>query len=164
MLEKRLRLTVDFKIIADEITRQTVENYYRHYVNYQELMRSALTWEIAERENRLLHTLIQNAEALDRFLTYVILDEVDPAEGSRVRELLQVGNEEEILEPVILSLNEEDVEFFKGVCAEGLFHENTQLFKYSVSVEWLGARVMEIRVLEGSVTERESGAVNPADE
>lgn len=164
MLEKRLRLTVDFKITADEITRQTVENYYRHYVNYQELMRSALTWEIAGREDRLLHTLIQNAEALDRFLIYVILDEVDPAEGSHLRELLRVGSEEEILEPIILSLGEEDVEFFKRVRADGLFHENTQLFKYSVGVEWLGARIMEIRVLEGGVTEREFGSGNPADE
>lgn len=164
MLEKRLRLTIDFKITAGEITRETVENYYRSYVNYQELMRSELTWEMAARENRLLQALIQNGEVLDRFLAYVILDEVDPAKGSHLRMLLQVAREEEILGPVILSLEDGDVEFFNRVIEEGLFHENTDLFEYSVGVEWLGARLTEMRVLGGGVIGRTPGVDNEADE
>jgi hypothetical protein len=144
MLEKRLRLTVDFKISAGEITRETVEHYYRDYVNYQELMKNELMWEIAAKENRLLQALIKNDEALNRFLTYVILDEVDPAKGSHLRKMLQVGREEEILESVIQSLEEGDVNFFKRVTEKGLFHENTKLFEHSVGVEWLGVQVTDL--------------------
>ena len=153
MLEKHLRLTVDFKITAGEITREFVEDYYRNYVNYQEVMSNPLTWEITARENRLLKSLVGNKEALDRFLAYVILDEVDPAKGSLLKKLLGVGREEEILEPVIRSLEENDVEFFSRVIEEGRFHENTELFECRVGVEWLDARVTEIRVVAEGTNE-----------
>jgi hypothetical protein len=150
MTEKRLRLTVDFKITAGEITREFVENYYRNSVNYQEVIDNTLTWELAARENRLLDALIRNDDALDMYLTYAILDEVDPGKGSLLRELLVVGREEEILEPVIRSLSKDDAEFFIRMIEEGRFQVNTELFTYRIAVEWLRAELTEIRVVAGA--------------
>lgn len=150
MIEKRLRLTVDFKITAGEITREFVENFYRNSVNYQEVIDNTLTWELAARENRLLDALIRNDDALDMYLTYAILDEIDPGKGSLLRELLVVGREEEILGPVIESLEEGDVEFFKRVIEGGRFHENTELFTCRIAVDWLRAELKEIRVVAGA--------------
>lgn len=155
MLEKRIRLTVDFNITADEITREFVEDFYRNYVNYQELMKDELTWEHVGRQNRLLHALTGNARALNKFLTYVILGEVDPGMGSRLRKMLDVEHEIEILRPVIESLEVDDMEFFKGVIEDGLFHENTEQFEYRVAVEWLGAQLTEVRVVAEGVGEPE---------
>lgn len=158
MTEKRLRLTVDFKIIAGEITREFVENFYRDYVNYQEVMGNPLTWEIAARENRLLNALIRKDDVLDRYLAYAILSEVDPAKGSPLNELLGiVREEEEILEPVIRSLAKDDEEFFTRLIEEGRFRENTELFTCCIGIEWLSAELIEIRVVAGGGGEREDG-------
>lgn len=158
MLEKRIRLTVDFKITAGEITREFVEDFYRNYVNYKELTEDELTWEHVGRQNRLLQALIGNAEALDKFLTYIILGEVDPGMGSRLRKMLDVEHEIEILGPVIESLRGDDVEFFKGVIEDGLFHENTEQFEYRVAVEWIRARLTEVRVITDDRAEQVSAA------
>jgi hypothetical protein len=163
MLEKRLRLTVEFKVTVGEITREFVENLYRNTLN-QDLTGGSLTWEIAARENRLLQALLRDREALDRFLAYVVLGEVDPAGGSRLQKLLGVGREDEVLRPVIRSLEGEDAEFFKGVIEEGMIQENPQLFEYSVSVEWLRARLTEIRVVAEGAGERGNQEVGVGDE
>jgi hypothetical protein len=164
MFDKRLRLTVDFRITAGEITREFVEDFYRDYVNFQEMMENELTWELMGRQNRLLQALIGNAEALNKFLTYVILGEVDPAGGSQLREMFGVQSEEEILGPVINSLERDDVEFFEGVIKDGLFHENTELFEYRVGVEWLGATLEGVRRVAEGVSESESDGTGLGDD
>jgi hypothetical protein len=101
MLEKHLRLVIDFKVTAGEITREFVESYYRNFRNYQEVMDNPLTWEIAGRENRLLEALLRDKESLAKYLTCRVYGEVEPADDSMLKNLLGVGSEEEILEPVI---------------------------------------------------------------
>ena len=156
MLEKHLRLVIDFKVTAGEITREFVESYYRDFRNYQEVMDNPLTWEIAARENRLLEALVRDKESLARYLTYRVYEEVGPCDDSTLKILLGVGSDEEILEPVIRSLGKDDAEFFKMVIEEGLFEANTMLFWCRVDVECLGAKVMEIRVLAEGVAGGES--------
>jgi hypothetical protein len=151
-LERRLRLTLDFEVEVGEITEEAVRRYYRRHTNYEELMRDPGTWEMAARQNRLLLALLGDPEMLDSFLTFIVADEVCPGADVRLKEVLRVGQEEEVMETVYGRLGGEDTEFYREVSAEGLLWENMELVNESFRVRWAGgslAEVREVRSLDG---------------
>lgn len=144
-LERRLRLTLDFEVEVGEITEEAVRHHYRQHTNYEEVMRDPGTWEMAARQNRLLLALLADPEMLDSFLTFIVADEVCPCADGRLKEVLRVGQEEEVIEPIYGRLGGEDAEFYREVSVEGVLWENMELVNESFQVRWAGGSIVEVR-------------------
>jgi hypothetical protein len=153
MLEKRLSLTLEFRVTMREITRELVTEYYAKRVNFDELMASPDTWADAERQERLRLALLRDAQALDRFLAYLVAGEAEPdIHGHLMHVFAVAGEDEQVLRPVVAILDEEDRQYFEKALRDGVFFAATQLLHASFVVEWVRAYVTEVRlVAEGDV-------------
>lgn len=124
MIAKRLRMVLDFEVTVEELTEESLHEYYRRFKIYEEQAGDAETWANVTRQLRLQRALLQDGEALGRFLTLVVVDEVDSRLDSRLGEVFGVGGmwgEEEILGRVFSRLGEEDAQFYREL-SEGEVH------------------------------------------
>lgn len=153
-LQKRLRITLDFKVSVSEITDESLREYYRPFINYEDLVGDAEFWANISRQARLQKVLLEDKEALRRFLTYIVIDEVDSSFDSRLGEVFGVNGEwieEEILEPVFSRLDEDDARYFREVSEAGALWENVEVLSKSFAVKWTAASLDEMQtVMVGS--------------
>lgn len=153
-LKKQLRMTLDFEVSVNEITDKSLREYYRSFVGYEQLVGDAELWTNMSRQTRLQKALLEDDEALKRFLTYVIVDEVDPSLDSRLGEVLGVNGEwieEEIFDPVFSHLSDDDAQYFREVSRDGALWENVEVLSRSFVVRWTDASLEEIKtVAKGS--------------
>jgi hypothetical protein len=160
MVEKRLRMTLDFEVTISEITEEGLREHCRMFTNFEELMADPETHKNMERQQRLQRALLADEEALRRFLTYVIVGEVNSNVGSRLGEMFGMGREEteeEILGPVFVRLDEEDARYYREASAAGMLWEYAELLSSSFVARWAGASLDEIRVVaKGSAGEFEA--------
>lgn len=148
MVEIIQRLTLDFKVSYGEITQERLDHYYRHYQNHSEIMQSATFWESIARQNRLLAILVKDKETLNKFLTYLIIDEFESGINTPLKKFIGGKSLEEILEPVILKLGGEDRETLQRVIEQGIFYEHAEHFMFSFTVEWLNGNLTEIQIVK----------------
>jgi hypothetical protein len=104
MLEKRLRLTVDFMLLIAAMEQDDIEKYYRDRTEAEGVALLLTPRQAAERLLLLLETLQRDEEAWCRYLTLVMLTELDPEGTSPLWGALGVKGEKELLGPVIRSL------------------------------------------------------------
>lgn len=156
-LKKQLRMTLDFKVSVNEITDESLREYYRPFTNYADIVGDAEFWANIGRQVRLQKVLLEDEEALRRFLAYVVVDEVDSTFDSRLREVFGVNGEwieEEILEPVFSRLDEDDAKYFREVSEAGALWENVEVLSKSFAVKWTAASLDEMQtVMVGSFDE-----------
>lgn len=148
MVEVIQRLTLDFKVSYGEITQERLDHYYRHYQNHSEVMQSATFWESIARQNRLLAALFKDKAALHEFLTYLIIEEFEEDVNTPLRKFIGSKSQEEILEPVILKLGDEDRELFQQAIEQGVFYESAEHFMSSFTVEWITGEIIEIQIVK----------------
>lgn len=160
MIGKRLRMVLDFEVTVEELTDESLHDYYRRLKGYEELSRDAEMWANVTRQLRLQRALLEDEEALGRFITLVVVDEVDSRLDGRLGEVFGVGGmwgEEEILGPVISRLDEEDANFYRELIEGEALHENIEALNQSFRVVWSGATLDEVRpVAEGTTGGGES--------
>jgi hypothetical protein len=153
-LKKQLRITIDFEVSVNEITDKSLREYYRSFVGYEELVGDVELWANMSRQTRLQKALLEDDEALKRFLTYVIVDEVDPSLDSHLGEVFGVNGEwieEEIFDPVFSHLSDDDAQYFREVSRDGALWENVEVLSRSFVVSWTEASLEEIKtVAKGS--------------
>lgn len=148
MLNKRLRMVLDFEVMVEELTDESLRRYYRPFGNYEDIIGDPELWANVNRQLRLQKALLEDEEALGRFLAYVIVDQVDPRVDSRLGEVFgTIGErvEEEILEPVFGRLGEEDANFFRGVCEGGNLWEHVEVLNKAFVARWTGATLEEVK-------------------
>lgn len=87
MLKKRLRMVLDFEVVIEELTDETLRSYYRKFTNYEETIRDLALWANLSRQIRLQRALLADESTLRRFLTHVVIDEVDASLDSRLGDL-----------------------------------------------------------------------------
>lgn len=156
MTEKRLRMTLDFEVEVEELTDERLREYYRRFGNYEELVGDTETWENISRQRRLQRALLEDEEALGRFLTYVVVDEVDSRLDSRLGETFHVRGaraEEDILGPVFARLGENDARYFREVTETGTLWEAVEALSKSFVVRWKTALLEDVRVIAKEVVE-----------
>jgi len=105
MQEKRLRLTVDFMLLIAAMEQEDIEKYYRDRAKAGGAAPTLAPGEGAERLRLLLEALARDEEAWRRYLTLVVLTELDPEGATPLWGLLGVKSEKEVLGPVIGSLS-----------------------------------------------------------
>lgn len=90
MLKKRLRMVLDFEVEVEELTEEGLHLHYGRFANYEELVADRAWWENARRQLRLQRVLMEDEEALRKYLTYVAAMEVDDRRDSRICEVFGV--------------------------------------------------------------------------
>jgi hypothetical protein len=160
MIAKRLRMVLDFEVTVEELTDESLHEYYRRSKDYEELVGDSEMWANVSRQIRLQRALLEDEGALNRFITLVVVDEVDSRLDGRLGEVFGVGGmwgEEEILGPVCSRLNEEDANFYRGLIEGEALHENIEALSSSFRAVWKSATLEEVRpVAEGRMGEGES--------
>jgi hypothetical protein len=154
VLEKQMRMVLDFEVEVEELTEEALHAHYRRFRNYEELVDDPEGWENLRRQFRLQRALLEDETALPKFLTLVVVDEVDSRLDGRLGEVFGVGgmwSEEEILGPVFSQLGEEDERYFREVSAATALFDSIEVLSLSFSVRWVGATLEEAKsVAEGS--------------
>ncbi len=145
MQDKRVRLTVEFRVSFRDITPETLAEVYAGGVVGLEEMRSDPAWQAdMGRQRRVLQALLRDEEALRRFVACAVVGEIGSCEGERLRKALGVGRDEEALWPVIEALGGRDAKFYAAVRGEGKLRDYIELIFYSTPVEIVEARMEEV--------------------
>lgn len=163
VLRKRLRMTLDFEVEVEELTGESLREFYGGSGSFEELVGDAETWANLNRQAKLQRALLEDEEALGRFLTYVVADEVDPSLDSRLGEVFGAGGEEadeEILGAVFSRLEAEDAEYFREVREAGALFDSTEVLHQSFRVRWERATLEEVREVGAGRPDKESDNPN----
>ena len=155
VLEKRLRVSLDFVVEVEDLTDETLRDYYSQSPGFDEKVADAV-WADLSRQIRLQRALLEDDDALEKFLAYVVTNEVDSNLDSRLREAFGVGGEradEVILESVFSRLDEEDASYFRIAVELGTLFEAVEAVSRSIRVRWVGADISEVKVTAHVSTE-----------
>jgi hypothetical protein len=150
LAEKRVSLTLEFKIAFREITPETALEMGLSR-DLAEVQGDAALVETVEMQGRLLEALLEDEEALRQFIACAVIEEVATGGGELLRKGLRVGSEEEALRPVIEALGGDMVEYFAPVERGVMFAENIELLIFSTPVRCLmvRARVADMNEARG---------------
>src|SRR3954469_1853868 len=136
LAEKRVSVTVEFKIAFREITPETALEMGLSR-DLAEVEGGAALAETVEMQARLLRALLEDEEALRQFIACAVIEEVAEGGGELLREGLKVKSEEEALRPVIEAVGGEVAEYYAGVEGGVMFAENIELIIFSTPVKCL---------------------------
>lgn len=150
VLEKRLRMVLDFEVTAEELTDEALRAHYRESSNFEDLVGDREFWANISRQIRLQRALLEDEAALKKYITYVVSVEVDSSIDSRIAEVFGVGAaqaEEEIFGPLFSRLSVEDERFFREVSEDGLLFEHVEVLSRSFRGRWIAAILEEIHLV-----------------
>jgi hypothetical protein len=150
MLKKRLRMVLDFEVEVEELTEEGLHAHYQQFSNYEELVADSGWWENAMRQLRLQRVLLEDEEVVRKYFTYVAAVEVDDSHDSHICEVFGVGGEraeEDILEPLLPRLGEEDARFYRELNAEDLLFENVEALSRSFRGRMTRAVMEEVGIV-----------------
>lgn len=151
LLRKRLRMTVDLEVTAEDLTDEYLRAYYRSRTNYEQIVGDAEIWTNVSRQRPLQRALLEDAEALRRYLVYVAMTEVNPNVDGGLGELFGVDEEraeEEILGSVLWRLSPVDAAYFLRAIQGRVLYEATEALSQSFRVRWVGGVLEEVKMLE----------------
>jgi len=149
LAERRVSLTVEFKIAFREITPETAVEMELSR-DLAEVQRDAALAETVEMQGRLLEALLEDEEALRQFIACAVIEEVAAGGGELLRKGLRVKDEEEALRPVIEAVGGEVAEYYEGVKEGVMFAENIEFLIYSTPVRCLGVRWRVVEMSGGA--------------
>ena len=135
LLRKRFRVTLDVEVVVDDITRETFAQDVSRYANRDEIVADPQQWQMAQREKRLLHSILANEDTRDRRVRVAAMKAVRDAfnyetDGTLAEDLAQVDDIDEAPRDILRSharqLASADARFFQDVHADRLLCENTE--------------------------------------
>jgi len=138
--EKRCRIIMDVNIRIIKITPGSVRDHF-----IPDETGKGLSWEWAERQNRLLLALLQDEESLDELLIGITRDELEMRLeiGSR-----QYRSDDELFERVYSEMGRGDALYFQEAKDEGLLDENLELVDKAFIIDWKHAEIEDICVIK----------------
>lgn len=140
LIEKKCRIVLDVKIIVSQITREGVADCFTPSETGE-----GLTWEWAERQNRLLLAFLEDKEVLEEFLIRTTRDEIEmhfESDNSQYR------NDDDLFERVYSRMGDDDALYFREAQDEGLLDENLELFDRAFVFDWKSAETRSIEIVE----------------
>jgi hypothetical protein len=139
VIERTCRIVLDVKINIREITPQSVAAYFTPDED--------LTWEWAERQNRLLKALVSNSEALGKYLVSIAKDDLGALLNSSEVKGLSADEEDDLLERVYSGMDDQDALFFLDARRDRILYENTELVDKSFVTDWTSVRLMDVYLI-----------------
>lgn len=154
-LERHYRVTLDFRLLAREITPELCRESF--FFNDEKYEAGGTDFqEIVERQRRLYALLRKNRRVLERYLLSVLTQEAGSFVHDGLVEAFGAGDEVELLVPLYKGMAEEDVRFFDKCRQEESLDANTDLIATAFKVEWVGTEVVEMSWrVEGDVKRAE---------
>jgi len=138
-MERTCRVVLDVKIRIKEITSENVAEYFTASETGE-----GLSWEWAERQNRLLAALLGDEENLQEFLRRITRDELHMLIKS-VHD--QYRSDDELFELVYSKMDSEDVSYFRAAKEAGLLDENLELLDKAFTIGWRLAEIKDVHVI-----------------
>jgi hypothetical protein len=87
---------------------------------------------------------LENEEVLEKFLAYVIVNDLEGKLEIESRNGYQVEETEKILEPVYTVMAEEDARFFREVRDKNIFSANTEIMEDCFVINWEETKIIEL--------------------
>ena len=147
MIRKHLQLTFEFAVSVEDITSDSVARDLSHYTNKSDLVDAPETYELAERQKKLLNALISNEDLLKKYIYLRVFSNFEGGEFyNDIFKFTKISNisDENLLKPVMDSLSNDEAEFFNMVAQEGLFSENTEHFFESFKVDLINVELTDL--------------------
>lgn len=143
MIERKCRIVLDVKIHISEITPENVARYFT-----PDELGEGLYWEWAERQNRLLHALLQDEEVLEQFLASIATGDLGfLLENERITGLSDDA-EDELFEKVYIGLDSEDRVFFEEARRDRVLYDNIELIHKVFVTDWEETALIDLVVLK----------------
>ena len=143
VIERTCRIVFDVNIRISEITPESVAAYFT-----PDETDKGLPWEWAERQNRFLLALLQDEEALDRFLTSIAKGDFGFLLDSDRISGLSDEDEDALFEKVFTGMGDEDSVFFREAKNDGILYHNIELVHKAFVTDWEGTNIKDVRVLK----------------
>jgi hypothetical protein len=150
VLKKRLRIVLDFEVEAHELTEEALHDYYRQFESYAEMVADTRLWGNLCRQVRLQRVLLDDEQVLNRYLAFLVADEVDGSSNSGLAEVFGVGGktpEEDIFSPLFSRLNEEDAGYYREVSEAQMLFEAMEELSRSFTVMWVSTTLEDVNTL-----------------
>lgn len=147
-MRKRLRFTLDFEVTAEELTDEGLREYYRLRANYEEMVGDEELWANVCRQIPLQRALLEDEEALRRYLTYVVTSEVNLDLDNDLGEVFGVDPdkaEDEILGTLFSRLSSEDAVYFREAIGSNAMFEAVEVLSHSFKITWVSATLDELK-------------------
>ena len=114
---KQYRFVVECTFDIDDLTSEVVHRPLKPLLNYEEAIEDKATWESAERQRRLLHSLLLDKAALEKFVRIQIASQFQDLAYDVIAPHLAIDadSEETILLPMIERMSPEDAASFASV-------------------------------------------------
>jgi hypothetical protein len=144
-MERTCRIVLDVRIRISEITPENVAHYFTPSETG-----TGLPWEWAERQNRLLHALLEDEASLDEFLRLITRDELEVITNNVYA---KPQSDDELFERIYSKMDEEDALYFKTAKDEGLLGENLELIYKAFVIGWKEAAIKGVRVIRADEDE-----------
>ena len=130
---------MDVPIRISEITPESVADYFT-----PDETGEGLTWEWAERQNRLLQALMKDEEALDQFLVSVAESDLGFLLESEQIGDLEDEEEDELFEKVYSRMGREDALYFEEAKRNGTLYHNIELVHRAFVTDWQSAEIKKV--------------------
>jgi hypothetical protein len=145
VIERKCRVVLDVAIRINEITPENVAHYFTPSETG-----TGLSWEWAERQNRLLHALLEDEASLDEFLRLITRDELEVITNNVYA---KPQSDDELFERIYSKMDEEDALYFETAQNDGLLGENLELIYKAFVIGWKEAAINGVRVIRAGEDE-----------
>ena len=143
VIVRTCRVVIDVRIRISEITPENVAEDFT-----PDETDEGLPWEWAERQNRLMLTLLQNEKLLDQFLAYVAGGDLEFLVESKRPSSLSEEAVDDIFEKVYRGMEQEDRLFYEEARKDGILYDNIQLVHRAFVTDWEETEVIDVCVLQ----------------
>ncbi|MDT5155821.1 MAG: hypothetical protein QOH51_178 [Acidobacteriota bacterium] len=142
LTERVCRVTLDLKIRIAGISLEKLQQSI-----YWDEADQARSLALADRQNRLLHSLLRDEVALNQFLAYVALGDLKFRLDADPSVAVPVKDEDEILKSVLRELGEEGVGLVEEAATVGSLLDDTELFHSCFTVDWDNSVLSDIEAM-----------------
>ncbi len=143
VIERTCRIVMDVRVRVSRITPMNVAGYFT-----PDETGEGLTWEWAERQDRLLSALLENEEYLDQFLAGIVRSDLEMLVDVSKVSAKPADEEDRLIERVLSGMSNEDALYFREAIRDRLISENIELLDRAFLIDWRGADIKDVRVLK----------------
>lgn len=143
VIERRCRIVIDVPLRITEITRESVAGYFTPNDSGE-----GISWEWAERQNRLLQMLLADEAALKQWLLAVAGEDVSHLLENDGFRGMPVEVEDSLFEKLYSRMSSDDARFFAEAKREGILGENLELLYRAFVTSWKEAKLIGLMIMK----------------
>lgn len=142
VVERNVRLQLEFKIDAYEITEQSVRVFFH---NKQELLSEPQTWRNAEHQWNFMKAVLKNDSLLRKFVIWLLMSQISPDSYEELLMLFGIDDEKKMFMGIVEELPEESRAYFTEAIKAGTFWESIELVFDAFIVDWASGNIEEVK-------------------